>query len=84
MKTRIVEVTWLDAATQHDEISIEKLPSPSTVRTFGILVKRTEEGVWVASERLTDPQKDSVTYRCTTVIPAGILQKVKTLGYEDV
>ena len=83
MKTRIVVVTWSDASVQSDEAGIGELPALVTARTFGVLVKQTDEAVWIAAEKLFDPIKNSVTYRGTTVIPAGMVQKVKILGYED-
>lgn len=76
----IVEVWWIDAINQSDELSVHDLPSLIPVKTLGRLVQQNEEGVWVAQEVLGATRTDTqVRFRNTTAIPAGMVKKVRRL-----
>lgn len=72
----IVEVHWMDASCQSDEVTIDDLPELIPVRTVGRLLKRSEEAIWVAAEWLApDKISNKDHFRSTTVIPVAWLTR---------
>ena len=83
---RIVEVTWLDAWSEQDDVTIEALEGlkPIVRRNVGYLVRETEEEIILAagvSEKTAkgDPlnPKDTLTERL--LIPRGVIQQIVNL-----
>lgn len=83
MSQKIVEVTWIDATSRADEHSKHEVPKPPRVRTFGLLLAKTDQYVMIAGERLEpDTTGAEETYRATTTIPRGMIVRggIRVLG----
>jgi hypothetical protein len=73
-----VRVVWDDANTTHDEHKSEEWPDIPRVVTYGVVVRRDRRGLWVSNEQL-DKAGERDTFRCTTVIPRGMIVSVEVL-----
>jgi len=79
---KLVCVTWLDANSKHDEHRADEWPEIATVKTYGVLVQKTREAVTVATEILDD-KGGNLTYRCTSVIPKGMIVSIEEYDAQD-
>jgi len=77
----IVRIVWDDANTTHDEHKMEDWPDIPRVVTYGTVVRTNRQGVWVSNEQL-DKAGEKNSFRCTTVIPKGMLVSVEVLVNE--
>lgn len=77
----LVEVTWLDAWSDHETTESKDWKDECVVTTSGELRRLTDKVVSVAGERLTygasDP--DPEAFRCVTHVPAAMVVKIDVL-----
>lgn len=75
MKSRLVIVTWHDA---YGSASRDFSHAPLVMTTVGWLLCKDSKGVAIANER----QEDGA-YRGQTFIPAGMVQRIKTIRTKE-
>lgn len=76
----LVELTWHDANAMREQVGKREardVPIP-LVRTYGILLRDSKRGVVVCGELIREP--DRWSYRNTTVVPRGMVKKIRRLG----
>jgi hypothetical protein len=71
MAERIVEVVWLDAVHQFEQMVLSAVKPGIWITTVGYLLKRDKKFVTVAMERIGDE------YRNVTTIPAALVKRVR-------
>lgn len=69
---KVVEVTWIDAASDESELRVEEMSKPPRVRTVGVLVQEFPTYISVAAEELSHDSAPK-TYRSVTYIPRGMI-----------
>jgi hypothetical protein len=85
----VVQVTWLDAAHQEDDIEEKDIPGFQPVRmvSFGLLMADDEEKITISGHVATDSSRagdTQVDYRDTLVIPRQSVVSIDMLGELDV
>lgn len=88
-KKPIVQVTWLDAAHQEDDIEEKDIAGlqPSRMVSFGLLMADDDERITISSHVGTDVSESGeaqIEYRDTLVIPRQSVVGVEVLGEQEV
>ncbi len=88
-KKPVVQVTWLDAAHQEDDIEEKDIASlqPSRMVSFGLLMADDDERVTISSHVGTDVSESGeaqIDYRDTLVIPRQSVVGMEVLGELEV
>ncbi len=88
-KKPVVQVTWLDAAHQEDNIEEKDIAAfqPSRMVSFGLLMADDDERVTISSHVATDVSASGeaqIDYRDTLVIPRQSVVGIEVLGELDV
>lgn len=81
MKKRLVEISWIDAEGESGWTKDDpKDDKPTILKTYGLLVRRTNQ--WVIHADTFDPV--SKHWSGKGKIPAGMVKKVKILATVDI
>jgi predicted RNase H-like HicB family nuclease len=88
-KKPIVQVTWLDAAHQEDDIEEKDIPGlqPSRMVSFGLLMADNDDRITISSHVATDVSASGdaqIDYRDTLVIPRQSVLAIEMLGELEV
>jgi predicted RNase H-like HicB family nuclease len=89
VKKPVVQVTWLDAAHQEDDIEEKDIAGlqPSRMVSFGLLMADDDERVTISSHVATDVAESGdaqIDYRDTLVIPRQSVLAIEMLGELEV
>jgi len=78
---QIVEVTWLDAGCEHEDLDIERAKeiNPMPRRNVGYLVEDNEDKLVVCFGIIEDKDKKNSCTSDTLVIPKSIVLNIKPL-----
>jgi hypothetical protein len=84
-KKPIVQVTWLDAVHQEDDIEEKDIPrlQPTRMVSLGLLMEDNDDRVTISSHMGTDVSESGeaqIDYRDTLVIPRQSVMGVEVLG----
>lgn len=82
----IVEIEWLDAACEHENLTVEEAEKINPVKrhNVGYLICENDEKVIISFGSVNDIDKEGFCYQDILVVPRGDVKKIFYLAYGEV